>query len=157
MVMAPVLWVPLTLLVPDQAPEAAHEVAFTLVHVSDETPPGWTVLGVACTVTCGAEEVTVIVVDCEAEPPSPVQVISNSVLLDRGPVDQVPLVAMGPCQPPPARHWVALAALHVRVEMPRSLTVVGEAVKVIEGAERVVTVTWRDSVVEPPLFEHVRA
>jgi hypothetical protein len=155
--MAPRLWVPLTLLVPDQAPEATHEVAFSLVHVSDDTPPGWTVLGVACTVTCGAEEVTVTVVDCEADPPGPVQAISNSVLLDRWPVDHVPLEATAPFQPPPARHCVALAALQLRVDVPRSLTVVGEAVKVIEGAERRVTVTWRDSVVEPPLLEHVRA
>jgi hypothetical protein len=50
-----------------------------------------------------------------------------------------------------------LAALHVRVDVPRSLTVVGEAVKVIEGAERRVTVTWRVNVVEPLLLEHVRA
>ena len=139
--MAPVAWVPLTLLVPDQSPEAAHEVAFSLVQVSDDAPPRWTVLGLACSVTSGAEAVTVTVVDCDAEPPGPVQVISNSVELDSRPVDHVPLVAMAPLQPPPARHWVALAALHLRVEVPRSLTVVGDAVKVIEGAERWVTVT----------------
>jgi hypothetical protein len=139
--MAPVLWVPLTLLFPDQSPEAAHEVAFSLVHVSDDAPPRWTVLGLACSVTSGADEVTVTVVPCDAEPPGPVQVISNSVALDKRPVDHVPLVATAPCQPPLARHSVALAALHLRVDVPRLPTVVGDAVKLIEGTDRRVTVT----------------
>ena len=93
-------------------------------------------LGLARSVTSGAAEVTVTVADCEAEPPGPVQVISNSVLLESCPVDHVPLTATAPCQPPLARHWVALAAFHCRFEMPEVLTVVGEAVRVIEGAER---------------------
>jgi hypothetical protein len=154
---APVVWVPLTVLVPDQSPEAAHEVAFSLVQVSDDAPPRCTVLGLACSVTWGAAAVTVTVVDCDAEPPAPVQVISNSVALDRRPVDHVPLVATAPLQPPLARHAVALAAVHLRVEVPRLLTVAGDAVKVIEGVDRWVTVTWRDSVVEPLLLEQVRA
>lgn len=90
----------------------------------------------ARSVTSGAAEVTVTVADCEAEPPGPVQVISNSVLLESCPVDQVPLTATAPCQPPLARHWVALTAFHWRVEVPEVLTVVGEALRVIEGAER---------------------
>jgi hypothetical protein len=49
--MAPVVWVPLTLFVPDQSPEAVHEVALSLVHVSDDAPPRCTVLGLACSVT----------------------------------------------------------------------------------------------------------
>jgi hypothetical protein len=138
---APVLWVPLTLLVPDQAPEATQEVASSLVQVSDDASPRWTVLGLAWSVTWGAEELTVTVISCDAEPSGPVHLISNSVLLDRRPVDHVPLVAMAPCQPPSARHSVALVTLHLRVDVPRLSTVVGEAAKVIEGAERWVTVT----------------
>jgi hypothetical protein len=154
--MAPVVCVPFTLLGPDQFPEAVQAVAFTLVQVSEETPPAGTVLGLAERVTWGAREVTVTVVDCEAEPPGPVQVISNSVSLERWPVDQVPLVARAPVHPPVARHWVAFCVFQVRVDMPSVLTVVGEALKVMEGAGVVVTVTCRDWVVVPLLFEQVR-
>jgi hypothetical protein len=85
--------------------------------------------------------VTLTVVDCDTEPPGPVQVSSNSVALDRRPVDHVPLVATTPLQPPVAAHSVALAAVQLRLEVPKLLTVVGDAVKVIEGADRWVTVT----------------
>ena len=147
---------PPTFLLPDQAPEAVHEVAFWLVQMSEDDPPADTVLGLACRVTTGAADTTLTVADCEAEPPGPVQVISNSVLLESGAVDHVPLTAMPPFQPPLARHWVARAAFHVRVEVPRSFTVVGEAVRVIDGAGTLVTVTCRDSVEDPPLPVQVR-
>jgi hypothetical protein len=142
---------------PDQSPEATHEVAFRLDQVRDEGPPRSTVLGLACKATSGPEEVTVTIVVCDDEPPGPLQVISYSVSFDRGPVDQVPLKSMPPCQLPLASHWVAFATLHLRTEAPRRLTVVGEAAKVIKGANRRVTVTLRASVEEPALLEHVRA
>jgi hypothetical protein len=92
------------------------------------------VLGFDCRVTWGAAEVTVTVVDCDAEPPGPVQVISNSVSFDNFSVAHEPLTATSPCQPPVATHWVALRALHCSVELPELLTVVGEALKLMEGA-----------------------
>jgi hypothetical protein len=114
------------------------------------------VLGLARSVTSGPAEVTVTVADCDAEPPGPVQVTSNSVLLERCPLDHVPLTATAPCQPPLATHWVALAAFHSRVEVPAALTVVGEALRLIEGAAGRVTVICRDCVLEPPLPVQVR-
>jgi hypothetical protein len=82
--------VPETLLVPDQAPEATHEVAFVALHCSEEAPPDCTVLGLACSTTAAEAALTVTVVPCEAEPPAPVQVSSYSVVFERAPVDQVP-------------------------------------------------------------------
>lgn len=81
---------PLTPFEPDQAPEAVHEVAFSLDHVSEDEPPGLSELGLAWMVTAGASALTVTVADWVAEPPGPSHVSSYSVLLDRAPVDQVP-------------------------------------------------------------------
>jgi hypothetical protein len=61
-------------LTPDQAPEAAQAVALLLDQVSVEAPPELTVLGVALSVTNGANAATVTVADWVAEPPTPVHV-----------------------------------------------------------------------------------
>lgn len=61
-------------MLPDQAPEAEHEVALLLDQVSVEALPELTVLGLALSVTNGAMPGTVTVVDCVAEPPGPVHV-----------------------------------------------------------------------------------
>lgn len=60
---APVDCVPLTGLLPDQAPEAVQEVALVDVHVRLEVPPFATVLGLAESVTTGAGWVTDTVAD----------------------------------------------------------------------------------------------
>jgi len=99
-VTGPVDCEPLAFLLPDHAPEAEHKVAFWLNQVRLDEPPELTVLGSAWSVTVGGKAVTVTVADWLAEPPGPVQVSSYSAVLDSGPVDQVPLVATGPCQPP---------------------------------------------------------
>lgn len=52
-VTAPVDCEPLKPLVPDQAPEAVHEVAFRLVQVRVEEPPELSELGLAWIVTVG--------------------------------------------------------------------------------------------------------
>jgi hypothetical protein len=65
---------PLTAMLPDQAPEAVHEVALAADQVNVELPPLATVLGLAANVTVGAGEVTETVADCVALPPPPVQV-----------------------------------------------------------------------------------
>jgi hypothetical protein len=59
------------------------------------------------------------------------------------PVDQLPLVATGPLQPPGGVHAVAFSALHVKVDMPPLATAAGEAVSVTVGAG-VVTTTSAD-------------
>lgn len=74
LVSAPVDCVPLTALVPDQAPEATQEVAFVADHVSVALPPLFTALGPTLSVTAGAAALTETVADCAALPPPPVQV-----------------------------------------------------------------------------------
>ena len=59
---------------PDQAPEAEHEVAFVADQAMVEELPEFTVLGLAWSDTTGAEPITVTVADWVAEPPGPVQV-----------------------------------------------------------------------------------
>ena len=71
---APVDCEPLAALVPDQAPEAVHEVALEELQVNVELLPLATVLGLAAKVTVGAGEVTDTVADCAELPPLPVQV-----------------------------------------------------------------------------------
>jgi hypothetical protein len=144
---------PLTALLPLQAPDAVQAVALLLDHVSVDAAPDFTVLGAALNVTIGALLDTVTVADCVAEPPGPVQVSSYSVVFERAPVDQVPLVGTLPCQPPEAVQAVASGDLHVRVELPPLPTVVGAALKVTDGAAGgagVATDTATDCVVVPP-------
>ncbi len=71
---APVDCEPLRGWLPDQAPEATHEVALVDDQVRFEALPLVTVLGLALRLTVGAGVVTVTVVDCAALPPAPVQV-----------------------------------------------------------------------------------
>jgi hypothetical protein len=73
-VSVPVDCEPLIALLPDQAPEALHEVALLADQVSVDPLPLATVLGLAVKVIVGAGEVTETVVDCVALPPLPVQV-----------------------------------------------------------------------------------
>jgi hypothetical protein len=127
--------------VPDQAPEAEHEVALFADQTSVDAVPDATVLGAALSVTAGGNDATVTVADCVAEPLALVQVSSYSVVLETAPVDQVPLVATGPCQPPAAVQAVALAAFQLRVDVPPLVIVVGDVDSVTVGAS-VVTTTF---------------
>jgi hypothetical protein len=141
-------------LLPDQPPEAEHAVAFLVDQVSVEAWPEVTVLGSALSVTAGANPDTVTVADWVAVPPVPVQVNSYSVVLESAPVDQVPLVAKAPCQPPEAVHAVAFSELQLRVDSPPSATVVGDADSVAAGAAEVTT-TSADCEAVPPGPVHV--
>jgi hypothetical protein len=136
-------------LAPDQAPEAEHADAFLLDQLMVEAPPELTVLGVALKVTTAGNGATVTVADWLAEPPSPVHVNSYSVVLVSAPVDQVPLVATAPVQPPDAVHAVAAVEDHVIVALPPLATVVGAAVIVTVGFPET-TATWADCEVAPP-------
>jgi hypothetical protein len=145
---------PLRVLAPDQSPDPVQAVAFCVDHVSVAAAPAATVLGEALKVTDGGNAETVTVADCAADPPSPVQARSYSVVLLSAPVDQVPLVATGPLQPPEAMHAVAFSELHVKVAMSPLATVAGDAVKVTVGAG-VATITSADCEDDPPTPEQV--
>jgi len=73
-VRAPVDWEPLVAWLPDQPPEAVHEVAFVVDQLKVELLPLAMVLGLADKATVGAGEVTDTVFVCVALPPVPVQV-----------------------------------------------------------------------------------
>ena len=71
---APVDCEPLMGLLPDQAPDAVHEVAFVADHVRVELLPLITELGLALRLIVGAGDFTDTLADCAALPPAPVQV-----------------------------------------------------------------------------------
>jgi hypothetical protein len=136
-------------LVPDHAPAAEHALAFLADQVSVAAAPESTELGSTLSVTIGAGAMTVTVTDCVAEPPGPVQTIPYSVVLERTPVDQVPVVVRAPCQPPEALHAVAFCEVQLKADTPPLATVAGVAANVTVGAEEV-TMTCADWVAEPP-------
>jgi hypothetical protein len=131
---APVDCEPLAPLAPDQAPDAAQEVAFVADQVRMDALPLATVLGVAAKVTAGACCVTETVVDWCALPPCPVHVSSYAALLLSGPVPSVPVAALLPDQSPEATHSVALVEDQLTVEPLPLNTVVGLADKRTVGA-----------------------
>jgi hypothetical protein len=145
---------PLTALVPGQVLEPEHLVAFVADQVRVVEAPELTVLGLAVSVIEGAKAETVTIADCVAEPPLPVHVSSNSVVLESAPVDQVPLVAKAPCQPPEAVQEVAFCDCQVRLEAAPLATVDGDAASVIVGAGEITT-TSADCEAEPPGPEQV--
>jgi hypothetical protein len=71
---APVDCEPLKALLPDQAPDAEHDVAFAALQLSVELVPFAIVLGLALRLTVGAGDFTETVADCAALPPAPLQV-----------------------------------------------------------------------------------
>jgi len=73
-VSAPVDWVPLRALAPDQAPEALQAVAYVDDHVRVALAPLVMALGPTLKLTVGSGALTETVVDCAALPPGPVQV-----------------------------------------------------------------------------------
>ena len=133
-VRAPVDCEPLAALVPDQAPEAVHEVALVAAQVNVELLPLATVLGLAAKLIVGAGEVTETVAACDALPPVPVQVRPKVELAVRAPVDCEPAAALVPAQAPEAVQVVALVADQVSVELPPLATVLGAALKLTVGA-----------------------
>jgi len=143
---------PLSAFLPDQAldvEDVEQVVAFWLDQDKVDAVPTSTVLGLALRVTTGANGETVTVADCLAEPPGPVQVSSYSVVLASVPVDQVPLVATVPFQPPEAVHAVALSDFQLKVDVPPLAIVVGDADNVTVGGSEVTT-TCADWEADPP-------
>jgi hypothetical protein len=141
---------------PDQAPEAAHEVALFDDHVSVAALPLLTVLGLALRLTVAAGfALTVTVADCDALPPAPVQVSMYVDVVVSAPVDWEPFVAMAPDQAPEAVHEVALFDVQVSVELLPLLMALGPTLKVTTGAAGL-TETVTDCTALPPAPVQVR-
>jgi hypothetical protein len=81
---------------------------------------------VSVTVAAAADNVTVAVAIVLA-PPAPLQVNEYEVVAVSAAVVSAPLVAFIPLQPSEAVHDVASVELHVSVDVPPLLTVVGDA------------------------------
>jgi hypothetical protein len=139
---------------PDQSPDAAQDWALLECQVRVAAWPEVMVLGLTCKETMGAAGAIVTVVDWVALPNSPTQVNSNSVEVDRAPVDALPLVGFAPLQPPEAVQEVAFAAFQVKIDAAPTATVVADADNVMVGPGPVTT-TSADCVVEPPGPEQV--
>jgi hypothetical protein len=147
----PVDSVPLTALAPAHAPEAVQPVALVDDQVSVALAPLATVCGLAPIATVGGGGVTVTSADCEALPPTPVQVSEKALVPVRMPVDCEPLVPLTPAQAPEAVQLLALVDDHVNVELAPLGTVCGAGVIVTVGGGGAVTVTVADSRRLPPL------
>ena len=92
---------------------------------------------------------TVTVVDCAAEPPTPVHVSVYFVVVLSAAVFCEPLMASVPLQPPEAAQEVELVEDQVNVEAAPLARVVGLAVNVTVGAAAV-TVTVAVCAAVPP-------
>jgi hypothetical protein len=114
---APLVVLPSVVFVPDQPPDAVHDVAFVLVHVSCVVPPLGTLAGLTVRLTAAAESTATALVSL-AVPPAPVQVSVKVVFTESGLLVALPLVAFAPAQPPDAVHEVALVLLHVSCVVP---------------------------------------
>jgi hypothetical protein len=147
---APVDCEPLVATGPLQAPDAVQVVALVEDQVKLEVPPWLTLLGLAAIKTVGCGVDTVIVADCAAEPPAPVQVSVNFVVAVRAGEVWLPAVACAPLQPPEAVQEVAFVDDHVNADVAPLCTVVGFALKVTDGAA-VVTDTFADCTALPPV------
>jgi hypothetical protein len=149
-VSAPVDWVPVSDLVPDHPPEAAHDIALVEDQVSVAPLPLCTVLGFADSATVGGAFETVTVTVWEALPPAPAQVSPYVALAVSVPVDCEPPVALTPLQPPVAVHDVAFVEVQVKVEAPPLATVLGLAFSVTVAVGCGVTVTLTIWTALPP-------
>jgi hypothetical protein len=124
-------------------------VALVEDQVRVDVPPWATLLGLAAIETVGGAAETVTVADCDAEPPAPVQVRVNFVVVVSVGVVWEPAVVSEPLQPPEAVQAVALVEDQVNADVAPLFTVVGFAVKVTAGAG-VVTDTVADCAALPP-------
>ena len=128
---------PLTLLAPDQAPEAVQEVALVDDHVSVALAPLVIALGPTLKLTVGSGALTETVADWAALPPGPVQVNVYVAFAVSAPVVCEPFTGSLPDQPPDAVQAVALADDQVRVELLAEAIELGLALILTVGAGEV--------------------
>jgi hypothetical protein len=146
---APLDWLPVAGLLPDQPPEAVHCEALAADQLRVVLLPAATVLGFALIWIVGALAERDTVTDWVAVPPSPVQASVKVEPVLIGPLDCEPLEARLPDHAPEAEQRVALTLDQVRFELPPGATVLGLALSLISGAASV-TVTIADWELEPP-------
>jgi len=125
-------------LLPDQAPEATHEVALVDDQVSVEDAPLATEVGFAVsdTVGGGGALATVTVAEALAVPPDPVHESVNTLVVVSAPVDCPVLLesALLPDQAPEATQEVASVDDQVSVEDAPLAIEVGFAARVTVGS-----------------------
>lgn len=146
--------VPVTGLLPDQAPLAKQYSAFAADQCNVALAPLVSVLGVAVSVTVGSTDFTETVAVCVAVPFGPVQTNVNVSLVFSAGVVNEPVTALVPDQSPVATQDVALVLVHVRAEVLPALMVLGLAVSETLGADPG-TVTVTDCVALPPMPSQV--
>ena len=140
---------PLVALVPDQAPEAVQAVALVDDQLIVETLPLVIELGLAPSVTVGADALTDTVADCTALPPAPVHVSVYVALALSAPVDCEPLTALVPDQAPDAVQEVAFADDQVSVALAPLAIALGPTLKLTVGVGAF-TETVADCAALPP-------
>jgi hypothetical protein len=121
---APLVSLPTGGLVPDQPPDAEHDVAALVVHASCVVPPVATLAGLTVRLTVGAATAATAF-ESLAVPPLPVQVNVKVVFVDRALLVALPLADLAPAQPPDALHDVALVLVHDSCVVPPIGTVLG--------------------------------
>jgi hypothetical protein len=140
---------PLKALLPDQPPEATHEVALEDDQVSVALAPLAIALGPTLTLTVGSGALTETVADWDALPPAPVQVNVYVEFAVSAPEDCDPLKAWLPDQAPEAEQEVALADDQAIVDALPLEIELGLALILTVGAGEL-TVTVADWVALPP-------
>jgi hypothetical protein len=118
---------PDTALLPDQAPEAAHAVAFVEIQLNIVEAFALTVAGTALSVSVGAALATVTVAEPPALPPAPVQVREYVLVLVNAAVGWLPIVGLLPDHAPEAVQEFALVDDHAITDEPPLATVAGFA------------------------------
>ena len=130
-------------------------VALVLFQVNVELAPLAMLEGAATSDTVGLGGlVTVTVALAVTVPPVPLQESEKPVVVDRFPVEALPLTALVPLQPPDAIQLVALVLLQVNVELVPLITLVGTALSATVGAGLAVTVTIVVAELVPPKPVH---
>jgi len=115
---------PTGVFVPDQPPDAVHDVAELVVHDSCVVPPLATVAGLTARLTVGGPTTATALVSL-AEPPLPEHVSVNVVFDESALLFALPLAACAPAQPPDAVQALALVLVHVSCVVPPIATVLG--------------------------------
>ncbi|OGI62219.1 MAG: hypothetical protein A2W18_10935 [Candidatus Muproteobacteria bacterium RBG_16_60_9] len=127
-------WLPDVAFVPDQAPEAVHDVAFVEDQVNVEELPLGMLVGLALKVSVGGGNTVTVMLRVIA-PPAPVQLKSNVLVFASAPVDALAIVAFVPDHAPEAVQDVALVEDQVSVAAFPTNTLVGLALKATIGNE----------------------
>ena len=132
---------------PVQPPDALHEVAFVLTHVSRAVPPYARVAESALRSTIGGA-MTLTSAEAVASPPGPLQVSVKVVPAVRVGDGSEPLAGFVPVQPPDALHELVLVLLQESCVRVPLIMVDGAAVRLAAG--RGSTVTGLVALAVPP-------